>query len=53
MGRSPRADFSGAICHAFNRGNAKNPIFFKGADYEAFKRIVADAMENQIKDAAH
>ena len=45
MGRSPRADASGGIYHALNRGNAKNPIFFKDADYEAFERIVAEALE--------
>ena len=45
MGRSPRADISGGIYHALNRGNAKNRIFFKDADYEAFERIVAEALE--------
>ena len=45
MGRSPRADEAGGIYHALNRGNAKNPIFFKDADYEAFERIVAEALE--------
>jgi len=37
MGRSPRADVAGGIYHALNRGNAKNPIFFKDTDYEAFE----------------
>ena len=45
MGRSPRADAAGGIYHALNRGNAKNPIFFKDADYEAFERIVDEALE--------
>ena len=28
MGRPPRADEAGKICHALNRGNARNKIFF-------------------------
>ena len=45
MGRAPRADEAGGIYHALNRGNAKNPIFFKDEDYEAFERIIAEALE--------
>ena len=45
MGRAPRADEAGGIYHALNRGNAKNPIFFKDADYEAFERIIAEGLE--------
>ncbi len=45
MGRSPRADEGGGIYHALNRGNARHPIFFKDADYEAFERIVAEALQ--------
>ena len=45
MGRAPRADEAGGIYHAINRGNAKNPIFFRDADYEAFERIIAEALE--------
>ena len=41
----PWADVSGGIYHALNRGNAKNPIFFKDEDYEAFERIVAEGLE--------
>lgn len=50
MGRSPRADVSGGIYHALNRGNAKNPIFFKDEDYEAFERIVAEGLERYAVD---
>jgi len=32
-----KADEAGAIYHALNRGNARNPIFFKHEDYEAFE----------------
>ena len=44
MGRPPRVDFSGGLYHALNRGNAKNPIFFKEEDYAAFERIVVEGL---------
>ena len=40
MRRSLRSDFAGQIYHALNRGNARNKIFFKDADFEAFERVV-------------
>ena len=45
MGRPPRADEAGKIYHALNRGNARNNIFFKDADFEAFERIIAEGQE--------
>lgn len=39
MVRAPRADEAGGIYHALNHGNAKNPIFFKDADYEALLKL--------------
>lgn len=45
MPRPPRADEAGAIYHALNRGNARQTIFFKDADYEAFERLIAEALE--------
>ncbi|MFV1966556.1 MAG: hypothetical protein ACC628_14115 [Pirellulaceae bacterium] len=39
MPRAPRADEAGAIYHALNRGNARQPIFFKDADYEALPQV--------------
>ena len=45
MPRPPRADDAGAIYHALNRGNARQPIFFKDADYEAFERLIAEGLE--------
>ncbi len=45
MPRSPRADEAGAIYHALNRGNARNPIFFKDEDYDAFERLIAEGLE--------
>ena len=44
MGRAPRADIAGGIYHALNRGNARHDIFFKPEDFEAFERIVAEAL---------
>lgn len=45
MPRPPRADEAGAIYHALNRGNARNPIFFKSADYHAFERLIAEGLD--------
>ena len=44
MGRIKRADAAGAIYHMFNRGNRRATIFEKEADYEAFERILVDAV---------
>ena len=44
MGRAPRADIAGGIYHALNRGNARHDIFFKPENFEAFDRIVAEAL---------
>jgi hypothetical protein len=38
MPRALRSDYAGEIYHALNRGNARNDIFFKEADFEAFER---------------
>jgi len=45
MPRPPRADEAGGLYHALNRGNARTTIFRKDADYEAFERILAEALE--------
>ena len=50
MGRAPRADVAGGIYHALNRGNARQQIFFKDADYEAFERIIAEGLERHAVD---
>ena len=50
MPRPHRADFSGEIYHALNRGNARNPIFFKSGDYEAFERVVCEGLEKYPVD---
>ncbi len=45
MPRVLRSDYAGEIYHALNRGNAKNDIFFKDADYESFERVVSEGLE--------
>lgn len=45
MARPPRADEAGAIYHALNRGNSRQTIFQKNCDYEAFERIVVEALK--------
>ena len=45
MSRPKRADEAGKIYHALNRGNARETIFHKDEDYEAFERIMAEGLE--------
>lgn len=45
MGRSPRAADGGWVYHVLNRANARLPIFEKPADYDAFERILAEAVD--------
>ncbi len=45
MGRPKRADEAGAIYHVLNRASHRAEIFNKVADYEAFERILVDAVE--------
>lgn len=50
MGRAPRVDEANGIYHMLNRGNRREPLFHKPGDYEAFERIMAEAIERtQIK----
>jgi|GEM_PF-1304315 len=44
MPRTLRSDFAGEIYHALNRGNARNKIFFKAGDFEAFERVIKDGL---------
>ena len=44
MPRPKRADEANGIYHALNRGNARNAIFKKDADYDAFERILAEGL---------
>lgn len=45
MGRPKRAGEAGAIYHMLNRANRRATIFHKAADYEAFERIIAEALD--------
>ena len=45
MPRPNRADEAGSICHALNRGNARQTIFHKPEDYEAFLRVLGEGLE--------
>lgn len=44
MPRPKRIDHSGEIYHVLNRGNAKQIIFRKSKDYEAFESILIDGI---------
>jgi putative transposase len=46
MGRPLRHAPGGFVCHALNRGNGRATIFFKDGDYEAFGRILAEALDH-------
>ena len=49
MGRPKRSDEAGVIYHMLNRANRRATIFHKHDDYEAFERILADALERSPK----
>ena len=44
MPRPPRADEAGGLYHALNRGNLRATIFHKDSDFEAFERILQEAV---------
>lgn len=43
MPRTARASVGGVIYHALNRGNRREDVFHKPADYDAFVEAIADA----------
>jgi putative transposase len=43
MPRIPRSAIDGECCHILNRGNGRQEVFHKEADYEAFHRAIAHA----------
>lgn len=45
MPRQKRADEAGSIYHALNRGNARQTIFHKDEDYQAFLRVLGEGLE--------
>src|SRR6266705_2830343 len=46
MGRPLRASLGGCVYHVLNRGNGRRTVFFKDGDYEAFERILGEALEH-------
>lgn len=45
MGRPPRADEAKGIYHMLNRGNRREMLFHKTEGFEAFERMIAEALE--------
>ena len=45
MPRAARIAPGGVIFHVLNRANARSRIFEKDQDYEAFKRVIGEAVE--------
>ena len=45
MGRAHRAAEAGYVYHVLNRANARMTIFADRGDYEAFERVLAEAVE--------
>ncbi len=45
MSRGPRHAPGGFVYHVLNRGVARLPLFEKPADFEAFLRVLAEALE--------
>src|SRR5215208_1354318 len=45
MPRTARASVGGVIYHALNRGNRREAVFHKPADYDAFVQAIADAAQ--------
>ncbi len=50
MPRQKRIDEAGRIYHAINRGDARQPIFLKPDDYEAFIRVLSEGLEKYPVD---
>jgi putative transposase len=46
MGRPLRASPGGYVYHVLNRANGRMRMFHKDADYEAFERIIGEALEH-------
>ncbi len=46
MGRPPRAAEPGFVYHVLNRANARQTLFCKDADYQAFLRVLGEARDH-------
>jgi len=49
MPRTARASVGGLCYHVINRGNARDTVFHKDADYQAFVDLIGDACERLPK----
>ena len=47
MGRPKRANDGGLIYHVLNRANARMTIFEKDGDYQAFERVLEEAVQRE------
>jgi putative transposase len=45
MPRGPSNAFGGLIYHVLNRGVGRQTLFHKPADFEAFERIMVEALD--------
>ena len=45
MARNPRRIDAGTIYHVLNRGNGRRMLFNKDADFAAFMKLLAEAVE--------
>lgn len=46
MGRPLRVDLGNYVYHVLNRANGRAPLFLKDGDYQAFLRIMTEALEH-------
>lgn len=44
MPRQKRADEAGVVYHVLNRGNARQTVFHKDGDYDAFQRVLGEGL---------
>src|SRR4051812_45596972 len=46
MGRPLRVSLGGYVYHVLNRGNGRTTLFYKDGDYDAFERILTEALQH-------
>ncbi len=50
MARRPRIAPAGMVFHVLNRANGRGRLFHRDADYEAFCRVLAEALSRDPLD---
>ena len=50
MPRQKRVDEAVAIYHVINRGTARQPIFLKHEDFEAFIRVLSEGLAKYLAE---